>query len=121
MTHGSKLVWATFDPADWDLIMKKVAGAEMILGIRQKCVQGKGGQTTSSKSSDLDEDPFVVGSIGLSYGTFKEGTTEWSHVEVYNTSPSPQMNRPKSYLVCLLILKAAYFIGSHPYHFLGSN
>jgi len=102
--NEGKLVWATFDAADWALVVEETAGK--MLGIRQKGGRGKGGCAASSESAALDEDPFIVGNVGLTYGTFKNGTAEWSHVRVDNSSCYPGINRPKTYLEAIELITA---------------
>ena len=112
VNNQKKLVWSTFDTADWDLVVEEVAGH--VLGIRRKEIRGQTQNTkaVSPESPGLDEDPFIVGSVGFTYGTFKQGATNWSHVNTMtDASLYPAMNRPKSYLVRLPCFKARVLIG----------
>ncbi|KJA20537.1 hypothetical protein HYPSUDRAFT_68407 [Hypholoma sublateritium FD-334 SS-4] len=103
--HENKLVWATFDAADWDRVVEELIGGEM-LGIRKRRALGKEGQPGSTDIPSLDEEPFVVGNVGLSYGIFQNGTIIWSPVQAQDAFLSPQIKRPKSYSEAIELVKS---------------
>ena len=91
--NEGKQVWSAFDATTWAFVMEETAGK--MVGIRQKIVA-------------IDEEPFVTGVVGLTYGTFKDGATKWVSVKVDAPTCSPRINRPKTFFVSVVTLVYFY-------------
>ncbi|KJA20538.1 hypothetical protein HYPSUDRAFT_785840 [Hypholoma sublateritium FD-334 SS-4] len=90
--NEGKQVWSVFDATTWALVAEEAAGK--VLGIRQKI-------------APFDKKPFVTGAVGLTYGSFKDGATKWVSVKVDPPTCSPRINRPRSFLEAVDIIKQA--------------
>ena len=91
--NEGKQVWSAFDATTWAFVMEETAGK--MLGIRQKIAA-------------IDEEPFITGVVGLTYGTFKDGATKWVSVKVDAPTCSPRINRPKTFFVSVVTLVYFY-------------